>query len=98
MKKDIGELKKLVVELISSGSVSGSFRENNAQIIDRLYQEYNPGISVTSPAISIQPVSESKVQPHEELSEELLSLEEKEKEIIRRAIEKHRGKRTFRDV
>jgi transcriptional regulator with PAS, ATPase and Fis domain len=93
MKKDIGDLKKLVVELISSGSVSGSFRENNAQIIDRLYQEYNPGISVTSPAISIQPVSESKVQPHEELSEELLSLEEKEKEIIRRAIEKHRGKR-----
>lgn len=93
MKKDIGDLKKLVVELISSGSVSGSFRENNAQIIDRLYQEYSPGISVTSPAISIQPVSESKVQPHEELSEELLSLEEKEKEIIRRAIEKHRGKR-----
>lgn len=93
MKKDIGDLKKLVVELISSGSVTGTFRENNAQIIDRLYQEYSPGISVTSPAISIQPVSESKVQPHEELSEELLSLEEKEKEIIRRAIEKHRGKR-----
>ena len=93
MKKDIGDLKKLVVELISSGSVTGTFRENNAQIIDRLYQEYSPGISVTSPDISIQPVSESKVQPHEELSEELLSLEEKEKEIIRRAIEKHRGKR-----
>lgn len=93
MKKDIVDLKKLVVELISEGNVSGSIHENNSQIIDKLYQEFSPGISVSQPsAISIQQVSDS---PHEELAEELLSLEEKEKEIIKRAIEKHRGKRKY---
>jgi transcriptional regulator with PAS, ATPase and Fis domain len=93
MKKDIVDLKKLVLELISSGSISGSFAENNAQIIDKLYQEVNPGFSVSQPAISIQPAQTGRVQHHEELGEELLSLSEKEKEIIKRAIEKHRGKR-----
>lgn len=93
MKKDIVDLKKLVVELISEGNVPGSIHENNSQIIDKLYQEFSPGISVSQPqAISIQQVSDS---PHEELAEELLSLEEKEKEIIKRAIEKHRGKRKY---
>ncbi len=94
MKKDIVDLKKLVLELISSGSISGSFAENNAQIIDKLYSEINPGISVSQPSISIQPAqSGNRVHHHEELGEELLSLSEKEKEIITRAIEKHRGKR-----
>lgn len=93
MKKDIVDLKKLVVELISEGNVPRSIHENNSQIIDKLYQEFSPGISVSQPqAISIQQVSDS---PHEELAEELLSLEEKEKEIIKRAIEKHRGKRKY---
>ncbi|MBK9048906.1 MAG: sigma-54-dependent Fis family transcriptional regulator [Bacteroidetes bacterium] len=93
MKKDIVDLKKLVVELISEGNIPGSIHENNSQIIDKLYQEFSPGISVSQPpAISIQQVSDS---PHEELAEELLSLEEKEKEIIKRAIEKHRGKRKY---
>ncbi len=93
MKKDIVDLKKLVAELISEGNIPGSIHENNSQIIDKLYQEFSPGISVSQPqAISIQQVSDS---PHEELAEELLSLEEKEKEIIKRAIEKHRGKRKY---
>jgi transcriptional regulator with PAS, ATPase and Fis domain len=91
MKKDIVDLKKLVLEMITSGGDARNFAENNAQIIHKLYQEVNPGVSVSQPSISIQPAP--KVQPHEELGEELLSLEEKEKEIIRRAIAKHRGKR-----
>lgn len=96
MKKDIVDMKKLVLELISSGGISGTFAENNSQILDKLYQEVNPGVSISQPSISIQPAgSGSKVYPHEELSEELLSLAAKEKEIIARAIEKHRGKRKY---
>ncbi len=96
MKKDIADMKKLVLELISSEGVSGSFAENNAKILDKLYQEVNSGVSITQPSISIQPKgSVSKVDPHEELGEELLSLAAKEKEIIARAIEKHRGKRKY---
>jgi DNA-binding NtrC family response regulator len=94
MKKDIVDMKKLVVELISSGSISGSIAENNATYIDKLYQEVNPGgITVSQPSISIQSSNDRRVHPHEEMGEELLSLEEKEKEIIRKAIDKHRGKR-----
>ncbi len=94
MKKDIVDLKKLFLELVSSGGVSGSFTESNEQIINRLYQDTQPGVTVSQPSISIQPSNPvNRVHPHEELSEELLSLEEKEKEIIKRAIEKHRGKR-----
>lgn len=96
MRKDIVDMKKLVLELISSGGVSGNFAENNAHIIDKLYQEINPGVSVSQSAISIQPAqSTNRVQPHEEVAEELLSLEEREKEIIKRAVEKHRGKRKY---
>jgi transcriptional regulator with PAS, ATPase and Fis domain len=96
MKKDIVDMKKLVLELISSGGISGTFAENNAQILDKLYQEMNPGVSISQPSISIQPAgSVTNVYPHEELSEELLSLAAKEKEIIARAIEKHRGKRKY---
>jgi len=95
MKKDIVDMKKLVLELISSGSISGSFAENNAHIIDKFYHEINPGTSTAAqPSISIQPsVSHSNINHHEEVEEESLSLEEREKEIIRKAIEKHRGKR-----
>jgi DNA-binding NtrC family response regulator len=96
MKKDIVDLKKLFLEVISSGGVQGSFAENNAQILNKLFQETNQGVSVSQPAISIQPApSGNRMHPHEELGEELLSLAEKEKEIITRAIEKHRGKRKY---
>lgn len=96
MKKDIVDMKKLVLELISSGGISGTFAENNAQILNKFYQEINPGVSISQPSISIQPAGNvTKVSPHEELSEELLSLTAKEKEIITRAIEKHRGKRKY---
>ena len=93
MKKDIVDMKKLVLELISSGGASRTFTEDNAQIIDKLYNEVNTGVSVSQPSISIQPANNNTVQTHEIVEEESLSLEEREKEIIKRAIEKHRGKR-----
>jgi len=97
MKKDIVDLKKLVVELISSDNIPSSFNENNAQIIDKLYQEINPeNNNGSQPAISIQPAaSVNRVQSHEIIEDESLSLADKEKEIIKRAIEKYRGKRKY---
>jgi len=96
MKKDIVDLKKLVVELISSGNVTHAFTEDNAQIIDKLYQEITPPLSVSQPSISIQPATtKNRVQPHEEVEDESLSLADREKEIIKKAIEKYRGKRKY---
>lgn len=88
MKRDITDLKKLVVEMVAGNqTLSGE----NAQLADKFIREIHP---TDQPAISIQPVSSgSRMQHHEEFEDELLSLEEKEKEIIKKAIEKHRGKR-----
>ncbi len=93
MKKDINELKKLVVEMINSGAITGSFRENNSQVIEKLYEEVQSDYTgTTTPAVTVQSVDENYVEPPIEIEEESLSLEEKEKEMIKRAIEKHKGK------
>jgi transcriptional regulator with PAS, ATPase and Fis domain len=95
MRKDIVDLKKLVLEMIAAGGVTGAFAESHAQIIDKLYQEVSPVATIPQPSISIQPVSGTvaPVTRHDEIIDENLSLEEREKEIIKKAIEKHRGKR-----
>lgn len=94
MRKDITDLKKLVLEMISSGGVSGAFAENHAQYIDRLYQEVDSGHQIAQPSISIQPVNtNAPVVRHDEIIDENLSLEEREKEAIKKAIDKHRGRR-----
>lgn len=94
MKKDITDLKKLVLEVIGPEAQQIPLSGENAQLIDKFNREINTGVTITQPAISIHTGnSPSRVQPHEEFEEELLSLQEKEKEIIRKAIEKHRGKR-----
>jgi transcriptional regulator with PAS, ATPase and Fis domain len=94
MRKDIVDLKKLVLEMIASGGVTGAFTESHAQIIDKLYQEVTPGAQIPQPTISIQPVNNtSPVTRHDEIIDENLSLEEREKETIKKAIEKHRGRR-----
>jgi transcriptional regulator with PAS, ATPase and Fis domain len=96
MKKDINELKKLVFEMISSGSLTGSFKEDNSQIINKLYEDVRSDYSSPSefpPSVTIQSVDEDYLEPHEDYEEESLSLEDKEKELILRAIEKHKGKR-----
>lgn len=96
MKKDINELKKLVFEMISSGSLTGSFKEDNRQIINKLYEDVRSDYTSsaeTPPSVTIQSVDDDYIEPHEDYEEESLSLEDKEKELILRAIEKHKGKR-----
>jgi len=96
MKKDINELKKLVVEMISSGAETGTFREDNSKLINKLYEEVQSDYTNPSPAsVTIESVDEDYVDQHEEIQEESLSLEDKEREMIKRAIEKHKGKRKY---
>ena len=97
MKKDLAELKKLVVDMIGQG---GDFALNNDQaaVVNRLYQEINPGYSrILPPATNETPnfqEHEDDYEVHEEV-EESLSLEDREKELIQKALEKHRGKRKY---
>lgn len=100
MKKDMIELKKLVAEIISSGGNAAGIA--NPQVISQLYRDIElPSSEQVQPAITIHnPVTagahESRdynITHHSEEVEESLSLYEKESDLIRKALKKHRGKR-----
>ncbi len=109
MKKDLTELKKLIVEIINKGgniSVSGE----QVELINRLYadveaQPFESAKLIAPAVIEKQPIPdttfinddfevEDDFEAHEVL-EESLSLEDQEKDLIKKALEKHRGKRKY---
>jgi transcriptional regulator with PAS, ATPase and Fis domain len=95
MKNDLNDLKSLVAEIMQKGVESSEVRQNHAQTIKKLYEEAEINDSGDMPKnISIKRADDS-IQDTEEIIEESLSLAEKEKELITRALEKHNGKRKY---
>ena len=101
MKKDLTELKKLVVELISQGE---NIHLNNDQtaVVNRIYSDLSEQINTGSrtlppgrPDLPAPNKNSSEVFETHEVFEESLSLEDREKELIQKALEKHRGKRKY---
>ena len=101
MKKDLTELKKLVVELISQGE---NIHLNNDQtaVVNRIYSDLSEHINTGSrtlppgrPDLPAPSENSSDVFETHEVFEESLSLEDREKELIQKALEKHRGKRKY---
>ncbi|MFV0592604.1 MAG: sigma-54 interaction domain-containing protein [Draconibacterium sp.] len=97
MKKDMNDLKKLVLDLMQNRDVSLS--GDQAQIIRNLYDNDeadfpSPKEKVNNP-IHISHVEKEHIQDTEEFVEESLSLADKEIELIQKALEKHRGKRKY---
>ncbi|MGV3764455.1 sigma 54-interacting transcriptional regulator [Parapedobacter sp.] len=103
MKKDMVELKKLVVEIIQNGVNSGIV-EDNSPYINKLYRELDSPVAEQLPAqptLTIHRPSASDssddfrypTQEAEEVEEESLSLVERESDLIKKALKKHKGKR-----
>ncbi len=103
MKKDLTDLKKLVIELIGQG---GNITLNNDQsaMLNRLYQDVTPGFVQPRLAAPIAEPNSIAFHHDEDLTEDIeshveveesLSLEDREKELIQKALEKHRGKRKY---
>ncbi len=94
MKNEMHDLKKLVLELMQHGSMNPEIQENNEQIIRKLYDNVEPVLErpEQEPAINLHH-DEENIQDTEEITEESLSLVDKEIELIRKALEKHNGKR-----
>ena len=101
MKKDLTELKKLVVELLSQGG-NVNLNADQTDLVNRLYTDVNEPLPHPS---RILPVGKSDTnigfshnndafETHVEF-EESLSLEDREKELIQKALDKHRGKRKY---
>lgn len=106
MKNDLNELKKLVYELAqSNGEVH--LDQDQTAMLNKLYKTMSPideghmlqpGTSYSPEVTSSRDVYSGSdvedVEEHEEV-EESLSLEDREKELIKKALEKHRGKRKY---
>lgn len=97
MKKDMNDLKKLVGEIMMKGDVGSAVQDDNAQIIKNLYGEEEDVLPEREKIMSSghHHTENDHIQDTEEIQEESLSLEEKEIELIRKALEKHRGKRKY---
>lgn len=96
MKRDMNDLKKLVLDIMENkeAPISG----DHAQIIRDLYdaEEINLSPREQSPKpVHIPHIDKSNIQDTEEVIEESLSLEDKEIELIIKALEKHNGKRKY---
>ncbi|WP_340111206.1 sigma-54 interaction domain-containing protein [Maribellus mangrovi] len=95
MKNDMNDLKKLVLDLMENreAPISG----DQAKIIRNLYHDEDSHLP-KEPAhnpIHISHVDKENIQDTEEFVEESLSLADKEIELIKKALEKHRGKRKY---
>lgn len=108
MKKDLSDLKNLVLEMINQGT-NFSVDSKQAEVISRLYSEAQP--TVLDPSKFLPKAKETVTsseyfededafrteddfETHEEV-EESLSLEDQERDLIKKALEKHRGKRKY---
>jgi transcriptional regulator with PAS, ATPase and Fis domain len=105
MKKDMNDLKKLVLELMHQPGVSHKINEQQTQVLSKLYADVEN--SSAHPIVTIQPTQSSGHSfsrtpietnltddiEHHELEEESLSIEDREKELIIKALEKYKGRR-----
>lgn len=99
MKKDMMDLKKLVAEIIQSGGNTSHIMAENPHYINQLYQDVDPEMShentltIKKPSQNA-PVDYNYTHDAEEV-EESLSLIDKESDLIKKALKKHKGKRKF---
>ncbi|MFN6944753.1 MAG: sigma-54 interaction domain-containing protein [Cytophagaceae bacterium] len=112
MKKDMNELKKLVLDMIQGDKVDTSVLKEHESLFHNIHQEEEyHGQDLRSSSSYLLPAKD-KQEPvviknkhinhdriediiHEEDEDESLSLEDKEKEMIIKALKKNRNKRKY---
>ncbi|MFD0750479.1 sigma-54 interaction domain-containing protein [Mucilaginibacter calamicampi] len=102
MKRDMVELKKLVVDMIEHGGASANYA-NHSQTLTQLYRDIELPVAneqqftIQQPVNTISKITNDddgfNITHHAEEVEESLSLVEKESDLIRKALKKHKGKR-----
>lgn len=106
MKSDLNDLKKLTMKLMENSNAK-EVREENKQLIRKIYgQEEDISFEDEIPETTKEPVSLIPVAQHNETQlsdkydfaeeieeEETLSLQEKELELIQKALDRNSGKR-----
>ncbi|MCM5662669.1 sigma-54 interaction domain-containing protein [Galbibacter mesophilus] len=109
MKSDLNDLKKLTLELMKDGTNGEKVQQENKNLINKIYGENESEIDFEQAdeedameilqiehqkSLPSTPPSEDKYHFAEEIEEEeTLSLQDKELELIKKALERNRGKR-----
>jgi len=98
MKSDMNDLKNLVYEMMGSSGDISNLTESGNRAVRNLFSEvkmHNDHFQHDhKPAVSIRDTKDNNlIQDTEEVIEESLSLTEREKELILKALEKNGGKR-----
>ena len=91
MRKDVNELKKLVHEIMS-GQIPMTSDVHDLSSVGNLSHVATP-TSFSQPIQAPVHTIHSPIQDAEDVEEETLSLEEVEKDMIRKALERHNGRR-----
>ena len=107
LKSDVTDLKKLVLEMARTNNIDTDNSENS-RILTQIIKDVNSGSERQLPVAKEPKVESDETEnayspiysnpdtdgfQHHEVIEESLSLEEKEKEMIAKALEKYNGKR-----
>ncbi len=100
MKKDMVELRKLVADILRSGDSQADF-SSHQQTINQLYRDIDTPAHLANnhqdhPTLTIRNPQKDKNYGRMDESEEVeesLSLLDKESDLIKKALKKHRGKR-----
>jgi len=101
MKKDLNDLKKVVHDIVKvGGNTLGNLPSDDLQTIDRLYNaEHHFPVVASSSEIQIHnPIIVKETQDGYSqpiVLEESLSLQDKEIDMIKKALKKHKGKRKY---
>ena len=98
MKKDLNDLKKVVHDIVTSGTPTlSNLSPDDAQLVKGFYEADTPVIS--HPDVMIHQPIIRKDQPagynQPIVVEESLSLQDKEIDMIKKALKKHKGKRKY---
>ncbi len=106
MKADLNDLKKLTLEMLQNND-SSKVQEENENLIRKIYGTNGEDIEEEkTKALKVLPLPEARIESRPEIlpedkyhfaeeieEEETLSLQEKEIELIRKSLERNRGKR-----
>jgi DNA-binding NtrC family response regulator len=108
MKKDVTELKKMFLEILKNPALAANASNFTTESLENDYtlngSDYNTPVLSTAPQtaalpVNIQPGAQPVILPHKddihdhEEVEESLNIMDKERELIIKALKKHRGKR-----
>ncbi|MFZ4413029.1 MAG: sigma-54 interaction domain-containing protein [Bacteroidales bacterium] len=96
MKQDIHDLKKIIADIMQTNGINATINQKNNTIINKYRQDFDSFIDEEK-EFEVQPnYNENSIQQASKNiveAEEILSLQKKEMDLIKKAVEKYKGKR-----